>query len=562
MTSNKILIILLCAFLLAGSVYLGILTLNNLKIENAKVDVSVKDDFPTVPTAGKDKPTDQTMAKVLYDSDVEWLIDPVKLNDLKLVDYASTTDPTGLPEREYYRVATVKNGGEIINEFIQPQNPGGKQIMRFHKTAQGKYFLISKNSEFQGNEAEMINKAAVDRMSNFISLNAPKKVTLSGITFIKQEWSDKMPLDWNNQEELSSNKLEKIGRTASGDFYKKLTAKDHNLFFAEYVLKLPDSTAWHYYMPLAFLADDKSLIATFNSASQEFKAKKFNDTMSSGCSISAPVIATGDLTDRLSLIGTTSVGGALYAPKAANDELFKVIFDYYKIGRTGTVDYDDQPVLTYEELAAKKPAVIWRDALGDYHILYDSNYSTLAECGKPVIYLYPESKTNVKVKVGANVRISEPNYGAGWRVTAYPDGRIINSDGAVYENLYWEGLGRGEYPVITSGRVVKTVNIEAELRRDLAALGLNKNEAEDFMEFWLPKMPATPFVRLTWLNTSEMNELAPLFILPRPETVARVFLDFVGQDTEVTNLKPQQLQGFERKGFTVVEWGGLLVGGK
>lgn len=546
MFSNKIVIILICAFLLAGSVFLGVLTWNSLKINNSPADVPIKDD--------DNKAVATTSAQVITDADIVWLAAPVKLGDLKLVDYATGSDTTGMPDKEYYKVATVKNGGEIINEFIQPQNPGGKLIMRFYKTAQGEYFLIDKNSELQGYEMDMVNKAAIDTEIDLKSLIAPEKISLNGITFIKKEWSNKMPLKWEE--------LEKIGETASGNLYKKLTAMDYNLFFAEYVLKLPDSTAMYYDMPLGFLADDNSLIATFNSENQDFKTKRFSTLISKGCSTPSALVSTGDLTGRLTQIGTTAASGILYAPKDANDELFKAIFDDYKIGRTGTVDYNGNPILTYEELVAKKPVVVWRDALGDYHIFYDNNYGRLAECGKPVIYLYPKTKTEAKVQVGANIRISEPNYGAGWKVTAYPDGKIINSDGAVYENLYWEGLGRGEYPAIISGRIVKRENIEAELRHDLFALGLNEKESADFMEFWLPKMPETPYIRLTWLDTAEMNDLAPLVISPRPETVKRVFLDFAGQNTEATDLAPQKLNGFQRKGFTVVEWGGLLIGGK
>jgi len=51
-----------------------------------------------------------------------------------------------------------------------------------------------------------------------------------------------------------------------------------------------------------------------------------------------------------------------------------------------------------------------------------------------------------------------------------------------------------------------------------------------------------------------------LFFSPRPETVARIFLDFQGQNDFSTNLTPQKLTGFQRKGFTLVEWGGLLIG--
>ena len=75
-------------------------------------------------------------------------------------------------------------------------------------------------------------------------------------------------------------------------------------------------------------------------------------------------------------------------------------------------------------------------------------------------------------------------------------------------------------------------------------------------------MPKTAYIRLTWLDTADMERLAPLAISPRPDTVARVFLDFAGQETAATDLAPQQLKGFLRTGFTVVEWGGLLIGHK
>jgi len=72
-------------------------------------------------------------------------------------------------------------------------------------------------------------------------------------------------------------------------------------------------------------------------------------------------------------------------------------------------------------------------------------------------------------------------------------------------------------------------------------------------------MPATPYIRLSWLGTEEMNQLAPLHIFPKPNTLIRIFLDFAGQNTPEANIKPQNLSGISREGFTVVEWGGLLI---
>jgi hypothetical protein len=70
-------------------------------------------------------------------------------------------------------------------------------------------------------------------------------------------------------------------------------------------------------------------------------------------------------------------------------------------------------------------------------------------------------------------------------------------------------------------------------------------------------MPNTHFVRLTWFGTAAMNQLAPLSISPKPDTLIRVFLDFEGLNQKI-DLQPQQLTSAPRTGFTVIEWGGLL----
>ena len=71
---------------------------------------------------------------------------------------------------------------------------------------------------------------------------------------------------------------------------------------------------------------------------------------------------------------------------------------------------------------------------------------TLAE--KPVIYLYPEQAQEVSVRLDYDGRLTDtiPAYGDGWKVTAWPDGRLVNhSDGKEYPYLFWEGEDRTAY---------------------------------------------------------------------------------------------------------------------
>ena len=61
---------------------------------------------------------------------------------------------------------------------------------------------------------------------------------------------------------------------------------------------------------------------------------------------------------------------------------------------------------------------------------------------KPVIYLYPESQTDVTVTLdyAGTLTTTYPAYHSGWEVTAFPDGTLINhADGKEYSYLFWEG---------------------------------------------------------------------------------------------------------------------------
>jgi hypothetical protein len=94
------------------------------------------------------------------------------------------------------------------------------------------------------------------------------------------------------------------------------------------------------------------------------------------------------------------------------------------------------------------------------------------------------------------------------------------------------------------------------IKAQLAQQGLTAKESSDFLAYWSDKIPEQPYIRLTWFTTSQINELAPLHISPKPDTLIRVFLDMQGYNEPIT-LPSQHLQAVSRNGFTAVEWGGL-----
>jgi len=255
-------------------------------------------------------------------------------------------------------------------------------------------------------------------------------------------------------------------------------------------------------------------------------------------------------------IGKTSNNELIYQITDSTDPAVKYLYESYKESR----QYTGGPsILSLNEFVNQRNHFLWRDEQGDWQLFINDEYSSMAECGKPVIYLYPEKETQIKVQVGAKITKSEPTYPqGGWTVTAKPNGELTYQNQS-YPYLFWEGLGNGVYPDYRNkGFVVSQKDLVNTIYKHLSQLGLNQKESADFMEFWQSRLPNTPYVRLTWLDTTDMDNLAPLSINPKPDTKIRIFLEFEGLEKPI-NLIPQKLSAPKRQGFTLIEWGGLLL---
>ena len=103
---------------------------------------------------------------------------------------------------------------------------------------------------------------------------------------------------------------------------------------------------------------------------------------------------------------------------------------------------------------------------------------------KPVIYLYPESETDVDVKLyyDGELTCTYPEYNGGWSVLAKPDGTVINkADGREYSYLFWEGNTDTEYDM-TSGYVVKGEDTARFLQNTLSKMGMTAKEYNEFIK--------------------------------------------------------------------------------
>lgn len=180
---------------------------------------------------------------------------------------------------------------------------------------------------------------------------------------------------------------------------------------------------------------------------------------------------------------------------------------------------------------------------------------------KPIIYLYPEEETNIEVKLGKkeNITCSYPKYKNGWKVVASPNGdlKYIENGKNLYA-LYYEAKTEKENKVEKEGFVVKGEDSAKFLEEKLEILGLNERESEEFIVYWLPKLEANKYNYIRFLNKEEIDENMPLEIEPKPDTQIRILMTFKGLNKEI-KVEEQQLTRVERKGYTVIEWGGSEI---
>ncbi|MFA4826672.1 MAG: hypothetical protein WC596_00220 [Candidatus Shapirobacteria bacterium] len=178
---------------------------------------------------------------------------------------------------------------------------------------------------------------------------------------------------------------------------------------------------------------------------------------------------------------------------------------------------------------------------------------------KPVIYLYPERKTevNVKIKYNPGFSVTYPSYQNGWNVTAEPNGKLTdNYDGKEYSYLFWEGNSdpSAQYDMST-GFVVKGNETAEFLQNKLKEIGLTPKEYNEFIVYWYPKMKQNPYNLIHFASTSEYDDKVVMKVSPKPDSVLRMFMVYRSLEKSVT-IQPQNFIPFVRKGFTVIEWGG------
>lgn len=253
--------------------------------------------------------------------------------------------------------------------------------------------------------------------------------------------------------------------------------------------------------------------------------------------------------------GTGVNGESIYELKDSNHLFLQEMYEHKYF------EYDGEK-MSYEEFISVHPVFFWQDNFGRW-IKFESNrFIPQAECGKPVVYLYPEEETEVHVKVApkGGFSITIPEHGEnGWTVLAKPNGDLIEvATGEEYPYLFWEGKG-GIYDTPSKGWVIAKSEADFFVAGKLRQFGFNTQEIIDFLEFWSPKLQEgeDEYLWISFWGTQYMDSIAPIEITPAPDSILRVLMDY-HETPEFYETTPPRIPQFKREGFVVTEWGGTL----
>jgi hypothetical protein len=235
---------------------------------------------------------------------------------------------------------------------------------------------------------------------------------------------------------------------------------------------------------------------------------------------------------------------------------------YLKLSAKDTAIFFYHP--QYQEI------VCWKyDFKGGHHVVMNFLTSEKLPDGmmymeeKPVIYAYSEQELTASIKLSnaSDLTFTYPAYENGWNVKVSSKG--IENNGTNLPYLFWEGSSDNlEFKTtdgIYSGAHINTDSSISYLQNTLAQIGLNSIEQTDFITYWGPRIQRYKYATIQFLVDEEYdNTICQLLVEPKPDAVKRVYLLFEGSNSENPKyvMQSKNFEGFERKGFTLIEWGG------
>ena len=483
-------------------------------------------------------------------------VSPVKVKGDYIV-YKGSSDENFSGAPSYYKFAEISGGEwdgyELVIARAKPAGPAFyDNYYRFVVGPDMAYFLSRQSDSL---DDQMLN-AEIDSTTRFNQLSSPSRLENPNNAdqgLVEVDYSDH---SWF--ADMTGLKAQFEDDTWGTVYVDSTTraippAVNNSNPRGGFYIQMPDGTARTYALEVPFISQDGRASITWTEGGSNTASYRMTDVGGCGAENVASVMPAS-LKSSLVKSGTARYGSStetVYELNSINHPLMAATFSDYQVWN------DDN--ITINQFAANHPLFFWEDSFGRIIKFTNDLYIPGAECGKPVIYLYPETKTQVRVEVNpiGGFSYTDPEYGTGWEVMADPSGSLVNlADGKTYPYLFWEGRG-GIYESPDKGWVVTQAQVEATIDDKLGQYGLNGTEIADFKEYWIPRMQDAPYYFISFYGTQVMDQLAPLKITPEPDTVIRVLMDFKPLQRPI-KVNDYKITSLPREGFTVIEWGGVI----
>lgn len=178
---------------------------------------------------------------------------------------------------------------------------------------------------------------------------------------------------------------------------------------------------------------------------------------------------------------------------------------------------------------------------------------------KPNIYLYPEEQIDIVVSFEHPELLTTviPDYSGNWSVEAAPDGTLQAEDGNEYSYLFYESETQPFFFGNKEGWLIKADERAERYTEILTEYGFNEKEIADFVEFWVDKLPEGVDYMMYPNDTEIIDRAMPVSFSTEPDSIFRIWFTFEAYDDQ--EVPEPEVEEFNRDGFTVVEWGGVIL---
>ncbi len=501
---------------------------------------------------------------------------------LKLVQALEYDDLDSIPKEDKYSIVKyieTINGKDLYVGYISI--PFGEEVISFYDD-NGKIEIIGSREDHASLNESFQQYPKLFSENNIIfgatlpaKYKVAKNLTIDGVRVDQQTY---IPFKNNDVFELQPYLLKTDLFTDTG---KEIFTDKTNAF----IIRTGDFISHRYALSIPFLKDNQIAEITWNNniSSSRYDSeyqKGYTYQNQSGCgsinyaSVVYDDVKVGeyhgnendgeykwkkpvDIYIKESDLQQTGIGKNGEAILEFKDKHHLFLRDMYE---NKYFDYDHK--ISYDKFVEAHPVFFWKDNFGRLIKFERNKFIPQAECGKPVIYLYPETETKVHVSVApkGGFSITIPEHGKnGWDVLAQPNGDLTEiKTGEKFPYLFWEGKGE-IYESPKKGWVIPKSQADVFVAGKLTQFGFNTQEITDFLEFWSPRMAAETqdYLFISFCGTQYMNKIAPISISPQPDSILRVLMDYKAVPKFYETRAPK-IRKFTRTGFTVTEWGGTL----